>query len=285
MSDLAYPVRAPVQLLSSSRWLSCRSAVFRSLTNPGRSRRGKISHASRRARRVRSSRPSLASRGHHTAMPPKRKAAQPVRRSPLPPPNTGHPCADLLATALAASNCADRPHSPAYHAFLTSPYYPSKTNASDEPPKKRARGAATAPKLPPPLDNAIEALEVQRKLLAWFDGIKEKRGMPWRKDVDPEKLSRAERNQRGYEVRRAVLPESPKGCSEYSFSAGTGLGIRDHASADNSRSRHTVLDKLDDQVPRYRIARTGGRRGSPGAVEGIGLLLTGEAIVSASLPP
>lgn len=217
-------------------------------------------------------------------MPPKKKAAQPVCRSPLPPPNTVHPCADLLATALAASNLADRPHSPAYHAFLTSPYYPDTTNASDEPPKKRARGATATPRLPRPLDNAIEALEVQRKLLAWFDGIKEKRGMPWRKDVDPKTLSRAERNQRGYEVCRVVVPESSKGCLRCSFSAGTGLGIRDHASADNSRSRHTVLDKLDDQVPRYRIARTGGRRGSPGAVEGIGLLLAGEAIVSAFSP-
>ncbi|KWU41321.1 DNA glycosylase [Rhodotorula sp. JG-1b] len=133
-------------------------------------------------------------------MPPKNKPVQGVARPPLPQPSQTHPCASLLPSALAPSTFTDRPHPPAYHCFVTSPYYPSTSRTTDEPPKKRSKASASAPKLPAALDTAIDAVVLQQKLLTWFDTVKEKRGMPWRKDIDPKTLSRKEKNRRGYEV-------------------------------------------------------------------------------------
>jgi hypothetical protein len=126
---------------------------------------------------------------------------QGVARPPLPQPNQAHPCASLLPSALAPSTFTDRPHPPAYHCFVTSPYYPRTARTTDEPPKKRSKASTSAPKLPPALDTAIDAVVLQQKLLTWFDGVKDKRGMPWRKDIDPNTLSRKEKNRRGYEVK------------------------------------------------------------------------------------
>ncbi|GAA6003037.1 hypothetical protein JCM10207_001957 [Rhodosporidiobolus poonsookiae] len=133
-------------------------------------------------------------------MPPRKKAVA-VPSKPLPPPNTAHPCASLLPTVLSTSSLPDRPHSASYHTFLSSPFYPStsRTPSGSEPPTKK-RKKADEPTLPPLLDEAIDAGVVQRKLLSWFDGVKETRGMPWRKEVYPAALSKEERAQRGYEV-------------------------------------------------------------------------------------
>ncbi|BGP25269.1 A/G-specific adenine DNA glycosylase [Rhodotorula toruloides] len=131
-------------------------------------------------------------------MPPKRKSAA-VARPPLPAPNATHPCASLLPTVLNPTSLNERPHPASYHAFLTSLYYP-KISSDSEPPTKKRKKDSSQPKLPPALDTAIQAVIVQQKLLAWFDGVKEKRGMPWRKEVDPKTLPQKERTQRGYEV-------------------------------------------------------------------------------------
>ncbi|BGP16879.1 hypothetical protein JCM10213_007326 [Rhodosporidiobolus nylandii] len=134
-------------------------------------------------------------------MPPKKKAAAAAPRR-LPPPNDSHPCASLLPSVLADPSLADRPHPGSYHTFLSSPLYPSHTlgtRDSSPPPKKRKK-KDDEPKLPPLLEGALDASIVQRKLLSWFDGVRDTRGMPWRKDVDPAALSAEERAQRGYEV-------------------------------------------------------------------------------------
>lgn len=146
------------------------------------------------------------SHSHTREMPPKKKSAA-VARQPLPAPNATHPCASLLPAVLDPASLAERPHPASYHAFLTSPYYPTASSTSEPPTKKRKKDSSE-PKLPPALDTAIEAAVVQRKLLGWFDGVKEKRGMPWRKEVDPKTLSQKERTQRGYEV-RCFLPPRP----------------------------------------------------------------------------
>ncbi|GAA5826449.1 hypothetical protein JCM11251_002375 [Rhodosporidiobolus azoricus] len=137
-------------------------------------------------------------------MPPKKKSASaPLKK--LPPPNLAHPCAAFLPTALSSSTFSERPHPASYHTFLSSPFYPSVTRTSssaDEPPAKRKKKDAE-PALPPLLNEgkaAIEASVVQRKLLEWYDERKEKRGMPWRKEVRLEEMSREEKSQRAYEV-------------------------------------------------------------------------------------
>ncbi|BGP40808.1 hypothetical protein JCM10450v2_004811 [Rhodotorula kratochvilovae] len=126
-------------------------------------------------------------------MPPRKKASA-APSAPLPPPNDAHPCAAQVPAALASLPV--RPHPASYHTFLTSPFYP----APGSPPPAKKRKRAAAPALPLALDGAIDAEVVQRKVLTWFDGVRGKRGMPWRKDVDPASLSEEERTQRGYEV-------------------------------------------------------------------------------------
>ncbi|CEQ41390.1 SPOSA6832_03081 [Sporobolomyces salmonicolor] len=131
-------------------------------------------------------------------MPPRKKNAN-ASTAPLPSPNLSHPCASLLPAVLASSTLADRPHPASYHCFLTSPYYPSPAVPASSPPPKKKR-KKDEPALPNVLDEAIDAKVLQRKLLGWFDGVKESRGMPWRKEVVPADLTREERAQRGYEV-------------------------------------------------------------------------------------
>lgn len=127
-------------------------------------------------------------------MPPRKRLAAPSSSStPLPPPNTSHPCASQIAHALSSS----RAHSSSYHSFLTSSYL------STAPPLKK-KGTKAPPILPPLVDAPIEAIVLQKKVLRYYDGVKEGRGMPWRKEVDLEGLDKAERSQRGYEVRSFV---------------------------------------------------------------------------------
>ncbi|KAL7421720.1 hypothetical protein Q5752_003491 [Cryptotrichosporon argae] len=48
--------------------------------------------------------------------------------------------------------------------------------------------------------HAVETLaKLQNELLAWFEGVRERRGMPWRKRYDPS-LSMEEKGQRAYEI-------------------------------------------------------------------------------------
>ncbi|KAK4705882.1 A/G-specific adenine glycosylase, partial [Phenoliferia sp. Uapishka_3] len=110
------------------------------------------------------------------------------KRAPLlsaslpPPPLLSHPSTSALPHALTPG----RPHPPSYHTFISSPYYPSSAKS-----KK--------PSLPPLAAHPIEVEVVQRKVLEWYDGVKEGRGMPWRKEVNVGEMSRQEKTQRAYE--------------------------------------------------------------------------------------
>ena len=77
--------------------------------------------------------------------------------------------------------------------------------------------------------------ELQKDLLDWFDGVHDKRGMPWRKRYDPT-LGPDERAQRAYEVAKVNSNEC-RSLNHYPI----GLGLRDNASADPSSDRHSVL--------------------------------------------
>ncbi|ORY37173.1 DNA glycosylase, partial [Leucosporidium creatinivorum] len=123
-------------------------------------------------------------------MPP-RKATAPTKSAPPPPPNESHPARAQIPTALTQGH----PHSSSYHSFITSPYFP--TPSSSAPPKKRAR---VAPSVPDLVESPLQAHVLHEKLLAWYDGVKESRSMPWRKEKEVEKMSREERTQRAYEV-------------------------------------------------------------------------------------
>lgn len=141
-------------------------------------------------------------------MPPKKKASA-TPAVALLPLNTLHPCAALLPSVLSPSSLSSgsRPHPASYHSFLRSPFFPipstSSSSRTEEPPSKKRKTSSKVeePKLPPLLESASDVEETQRRLLEWYDSVKEGRGMPWRKEVKVEQLSREERSQRGYEVR------------------------------------------------------------------------------------
>ncbi|KAK4052013.1 hypothetical protein OIO90_004543 [Microbotryomycetes sp. JL221] len=125
-----------------------------------------------------------------TKRPPKTgKPAQSV-----PKPNISHPVANLVPFALQQAHA----HPLSYHAFLKSRYTPQSEPSTATKGKRKASSMSTG--LQNAVPNAVEASVVQRKLLLWFDGVKDTRGMPWRKEVDPAKLSEAEQTQRAYEV-------------------------------------------------------------------------------------
>ena len=121
-------------------------------------------------------------------MPP-RKA---TKSAPILPPNDTHPARGLISAALTAGH----PHPASYHSFITSRFLPQSEDS--QPPKKRARTAQRA--LPELLESPLDAIVLQKKLLAWYDTVKDTRSMPWRKEVTPSELSKAARSQRGYEV-------------------------------------------------------------------------------------
>lgn len=132
----------------------------------------------------------------HDMAPRKPHTSSSSKSAPLPPPNSTHPAHAFIPSALAPGH----PHSASYHSFITSPYLPSTSDS--QPPKKRARTERALPEL---LDAPLEAKELHKKLLGWFDGVKGAREMPWRKEVFPSELSKRERSQRGYEVRSPLL--------------------------------------------------------------------------------
>ena len=107
--------------------------------------------------------------------------------TPLPAPNASHPSSSSIPAALAAG----RPHPPSYHTFLSSPFYQIASSS---------KGNKAAFALPPLADRPIAVEVVQQKVMDWFDGVKEGRGMPWRKEVVIKELSTAEQTQRGYEA-------------------------------------------------------------------------------------
>jgi len=41
---------------------------------------------------------------------------------------------------------------------------------------------------------------LHEKLLEWYDGVKDSRSMPWRKEKEVDKMTKAELTQRAYEV-------------------------------------------------------------------------------------
>lgn len=115
-------------------------------------------------------------------MPPKRAV---VNTQVVPAPNLSHPS----AAAVPRSLDLQRPHPASHHTFISSPFYPSTAT----------KGKKGPPPLPPLAKNPIAVEVVQRKVLAWYDGVKEGRGMPWRKEVIVSDLTEAEKTQRGYE--------------------------------------------------------------------------------------
>lgn len=130
-------------------------------------------------------------------MPPRKKLPT-ASTSALPAPEPSHPSARLIPAAVASST---RLHPPAYHSFIRSPHFPTPDGDAPAGGKKRKAGAGTG--LVPPGPGAVEVGVLHGKLLGWFDGVSEQRGMPWRKDVDVKALVGKERTQRGYEVSRA----------------------------------------------------------------------------------
>ncbi|KAM0786380.1 hypothetical protein ACM66B_001848 [Microbotryomycetes sp. NB124-2] len=123
-------------------------------------------------------------------MPPKRARAATKATAPIPSTNVGHPIASQIASALQRG----RPHNLSYHAFIKSRHTPSTST------NKKHNSQAKNTGLDEPVENAIEAVVLQRKLLKWFDACRTSRGMPWRKDVDPATLSDKDKSQRAYEV-------------------------------------------------------------------------------------
>ncbi|KAL8277243.1 hypothetical protein RQP46_010312 [Phenoliferia psychrophenolica] len=119
-------------------------------------------------------------------MAPKRAQAASYSHT-LPSANLSHPSSSFLPGALAAG----RPHPPTYHTFISSPFYPSTAST---------KGKKAAPALPSLAANPIPVKVVQQKVLKWYDGVKEGRGMPWRKEVVIGELSTTQKTQRGYEV-------------------------------------------------------------------------------------
>lgn len=95
-----------------------------------------------------------------------------------------HPSSPWIATAHKA-------HPVAYHRFIESPYGAFASGSTGTSTSKTtARSDASS----------VPVERVQRKLLRWYDTVKDDRAMPWRKEVDLASLTRQERNQRGYEV-------------------------------------------------------------------------------------
>lgn len=127
-------------------------------------------------------------------MPP-RKATAPTKSGPLPPPNESHPSRSQIRAALTQGH----PHCSSYHSFITSRYFPTPSTSSSG--KKRARVAPTLPEL---VESPLEARVLHEKLLAWYDGVKELRAMPWRKEKEVDKMSKSELTQRAYEVSSAA---------------------------------------------------------------------------------
>ncbi|GAA5853736.1 hypothetical protein JCM5353_003452 [Sporobolomyces roseus] len=119
-------------------------------------------------------------------MPPRKKPISTSTPSaPLPPPNESHPSFSQLSSTL--SNLPSRPHSISYHQFFT-----SSTSAPPKKKQKLANGTDSEEKW--------EVQMIQEKLLDWFEGKREERNMPWRKDVRVEEMNKKEKSQRGYEV-------------------------------------------------------------------------------------
>ncbi|GAA5828933.1 hypothetical protein JCM3766R1_003871 [Sporobolomyces carnicolor] len=125
-------------------------------------------------------------------MPPRKTTKVAAPAAPLPKPNAEHPCHPLLCSTTA--DLATRSHPPAYHVFFNS----TASRASSPPPKKKQK--KNEDKLPAAIEYAWEPQRIQDKLIQWFDGRREDRKMPWRKDVVPSKMTKKERSQRGYEV-------------------------------------------------------------------------------------
>jgi len=119
-------------------------------------------------------------------MPPRKKPISTSTPSaPLPPPNESHPSYSQLPSTL--SNLPSRPHSTSYHQFFT-----SSTSAPPKKKQKLANGTDSEEKW--------EVQVIQEKLLNWFEGKREERNMPWRKDVRVVEMNKKEKSQRGYEV-------------------------------------------------------------------------------------
>ncbi|SDA01482.1 BZ3500_MvSof-1268-A1-R1_Chr10-1g02710 [Microbotryum saponariae] len=110
--------------------------------------------------------------------------------------SSSHPISPLLPAVLGSKT---RAHPSSYHCFIDSPYAAASTSTSQSSQKvsKKGKQSASTPAL---LQGAIPVRTLHQNLLTWFDTVREKRQMPWRKDLIIETMSTSEKTQRAYEV-------------------------------------------------------------------------------------
>ncbi|ORY32557.1 hypothetical protein BCR39DRAFT_522828, partial [Naematelia encephala] len=86
--------------------------------------------------------------------------------------------------------------------------------------------------------HGLEDIEgIQGDLLSWFEDVRGKRGMPWRKRYDPT-LSMEEKGQRAYEVSNVEV-----WCAD-----DLDLGQRGNAPANTGSDSYCILDEMDRQM-------------------------------------
>lgn len=200
-------------------------------------------------------------------MAPRKAASATIKSGPVPPPNETHPARSQIPSALTQGH----PHSSSYHSFVTSRYFPSPSASTASNGKKRAR---VAPALAELVDSPLEAHVLHEKLLEWYDGVKESRSMPWRKEKEVDKMSKSERTQRAYEVNCAANL-TVEHIADHSIASSIGMGLRDYAAADAGVDGHRVLDSVDGALSDRFGPRCSGSRGGQRSMEGIGVLLEG----------
>ena len=222
-------------------------------------------------------------------MPPRKKPISTSTPSaPLPPPNESHPSYSQLSSTL--SQLPLRPHSTSYHQFFNSPL--------SAPPKKKQ-------KLTTESESEVkwEVEVIQEKLLDWFEGKREERKMPWRKDVRVDEMSKKERSQRGYEVRsirarqqsysrfltllriHSVLQVWVSEVSSLSSSSRSQsivlkrLPKVDHVTTNPSSDSYCLLQSMDHCVPNGQTPLRSDTRRSQFNLDWIRILFESETIV------
>ncbi|KDE05481.1 hypothetical protein MVLG_04170 [Microbotryum lychnidis-dioicae p1A1 Lamole] len=119
-----------------------------------------------------------------------------VERRPSASTSSSHPISPLLTAILGSKT---RAHPSSYHCFIDSPYAAASSSTSQSSQKVSKKGKQSA-STPAPLRDAIPVRTLHQNLLTWFDTVREKRQMPWRKDLIIETMSTSEKTQRAYEV-------------------------------------------------------------------------------------
>jgi len=144
---------------------------------------------------------------------------------------------------------------------------------------------------------------IQEKLLDWFEGKREERKMPWRKDVRVDEMSKTERSQRGYEVRsirarqqsysrfltllriHSVLQVWVSEVSSLSSSSRSQNNVLkrlpkvDHVTTNPSSDSYCLLQSMDHCVPNGQTPLRSDTRRSQFDLDWVGILFESETIV------